>query len=510
MKVKCEHPVLIFNPNIVWLVSVKCKTVVLRTRTLVYNKRGYTYTFPWHDFYAAKEECTPDTIDDYYMVDDDGVVYPVFMYVPCGKCRLCREHKVDEWSTRCMCESATSPYTPLFITLTYKPECRPDNMIDVKDDFQRFMKRLRIAVSRDLGIKNRELRYMAVSEYTPKNHYPHLHMLLWNMPYVSAAEGALNSFQALVQFIADAWSNGFVKVEFCRDASGQYCLKYMRKGSDDDCFMLASRRRGIGYKFAAQLIPAVMKHPDLTSISIPVRKTSKGNTTTSVVQRGLPSYFKRILYPTLSVLFPNEVTQAVKNFMDSATKLQYLFRDIRPDFSDKIVGMVDYVADKYNIMHIDFDDARPHRSWIRDVDQYIGLRNADGRLVHGDMRRQISVVRPVVKDGCLDPVCETYLSPGSDALPYKICRLPFEWKCVLAYHRQDICSLIALFYRSFRILRDYDYDINYFLSRLAVTEQHQDYVRSLDLPDVDIKNAVENYERDQRWIETNWMTKEIG
>lgn len=220
MKLACEHPQLIYNPNFKWLACCKCAYAVLGDREFGFTSFNRWNNFPWHPFCQAKEYILshPDAnIDDYYLVDPDGVTYPVFMYVPCGKCALCRKKKVDDWTTRCLCESASSDFPPLFITLTYRPDARPDSGEDCKRDFQLFMKRLRIRVSRHLGVEDHELRYFARSEKTPKNHYWHIHFLLWNMPFVACAPGDRNSFQTLIRFIQDAWSNGITKVERCRD-----------------------------------------------------------------------------------------------------------------------------------------------------------------------------------------------------------------------------------------------------------------------------------------------------
>lgn len=503
MTCKCEHPVLIFNPNLEYLFSVVCHRACLGGNMIEYNPHHKRYyDFPWHFFYAAKSVVTEKNQDNYYLIDDDGVVYPVFKFVPCGKCKLCRSRAIDDWQTRCMCESATSSYAPYFFTLTFRPDCRPTNMDDAKVEFQKFMKRLRIKISRDLGIANRELRYIVVSEYTPKNHYIHFHGLLWNMPYIAATEGQANSFQALIQFFSDAWSNGFVKLEKCRDCSGAYALKYLRKGDDPDCFMLASRRNGIGYKFAMSLLPVITRNPDMTTFSVKVDKQNRGVVTSSVVRKRFPVYFKRLLWPTVSVLFPAKVSKAVKDFHRSATELSYYLR-LRHDrhhLVSELSDMVSYVADKYPLHPVDYDDAKPSRKFRKNVSAYISAATSDGQYHDSvDARREIVVFDPL--KGCR----LVWLTPTSSDILQTPIVYRYEFRQWLAEFRQYLISLLSTVRQSFSVLSAYEYDEAYFRARLDITKQHQDYLMTLDLPDVNVQDLVDVYDREQRWIETNWV-----
>lgn len=517
MKLACEHPVLIFNPNLRWLFSVKCCRAVLFGRIIEYSEYAKRFNrFPWRDFYTARPLVTEDNQSECYLVDDNGCVYPVFMFVPCGHCRLCRNRKTNEWQTRCMAESATHKFRPLFITLTFKPECRPADMQQCYVDFRNFMKRLRINIQRDLGVKH-ELRYIACSEWTPKNHYPHIHMILWGMPYISCAEGDSNSFQTLIHYIQDdAWQNGYCKVEFARDCSAAYPLKYMRKGMDPDTWFTASRRRGIGYKFAESLRPTLERCPDMTSFSLPQRKFSKsGVETVKIVQCGFPAYFKRILFPTLSNLFPAKVCKAAKDFVSCASDLQYAFSLLYPNMSwyDNIKYQVKEIQDKYYMMHIDFDDATPDKKFADDVMRYFHLRDSENKLVpQTDDRCKYIHIQTNVVDGVLDVRRIPSLKPipiSNDRLiPSKASTLTAD--CTEL--RKGIISRFVEFKCSYAILSKFQFDVDDYLRRLALTEEHAEYVRAMseNLPDVDVAQLVDNYERDMKWIETHWMIHEIG
>lgn len=509
MKLKCNNPRLIFNPNLVWLFTTKARTVRLGDFVRVYPKgHKYQYNFPWSDFYAAKSVVSAcvDEIDDYILIDDDGQCYPVFMLVPCGKCALCRQKKTEDWCTRCMCESSSSDFPPLFITLTYKPSCRPDTGEDCKRDFQLFMKRLRIAVSRDLCVPNAELRYFARSEKTPKNHYWHIHMLLWNMPYVNCAVGDRNSFQTLIRFVQDSWSNGIVRVERCRDTTGQYVMKYARKEDcDEEYWQLCSRRRGIGYKFAASLLEQVLRNPDMSTLKIP--------TPTGVVTRSIPSYFKRIWFPTVSVLFPNQVTQACKTFMECAAPLYYFLSTVYGNLRlcDDILSKVDYVSRKYRIHHIDFSDAVPAKSFVEDCNHYALVRHAVGSSYTQDTRSSYDYICTSVVDGCLSVRRIPSLSGGSEFVVRKPSEATLSTRDAV-FFRQAMIRRWKDFHASFAILMGYEFNEKEFVRRLLITETHQDYIRLLvdNLPDVDLASLNRKYEIDQDWIASHWCQQEIG
>lgn len=527
MKIKCEHPVLIFNPNIVWLLSVKCHRASLGNyKTLVYYPGGSSVSrFPWRDLYVAREQVTPDTLDDYYLFDDDGVTYPVFMYVPCGKCRLCKQHSIEEWETRCMCESACADYPPLFITLTFAPEHRP--VVDVPDwkleydlkmsadeyvmeetkrKFQLFMKRLRNYVERRTGVDG-ELRYVAVSEFTPSRHYPHIHMLLWNMPFISPREGDLNSFQALCSFIQnDCWQYGYCRVERCRDTSGRYCFKYLSKTDDSSCWRLSSRRHGIGYKYALQYLPAFLKNPDLTTLSV-VDGDNKVRT------RAIPSYFKRIWFPTLSVLFPNDVTKAVKDFVALAPIFRFAVMQLYGPTHRLLTSlylMFGDLMDKYDIMHVDWDDASVPPSFATDTYHYIGIKSSFNQICSYDVRKRINTADIVVcPDGEVDIQCGSLIVPGTDSVAFKRSDANLNSSFCVEY-RKYLIEIWKRIRECYYKLYKFDFDKQYYIDRLNTTQTHQELVRlaMLDVEDPDINTLVDKYEIDQRWIRVNWMRNE--
>lgn len=132
--------------------------------------------------------------------------------VPCGKCNYCLATKRSQWSLRLRrelwkCDSA------VFLTLTYSEDHIPINSLGLpelrKDEFQKFMKRLRKAA------KKSKLRYYAVGEYGSKTERPHYHVILFNLP--------LDDFRV----VEKAWPVGHCHFGTVTDASIHYVTKYV-------------------------------------------------------------------------------------------------------------------------------------------------------------------------------------------------------------------------------------------------------------------------------------------
>lgn len=364
MQLKCENPVIIYNPYLRYLV---CKYLVVRlgfTTECFRNMHHQLWNdFPWSVFNRVRPEVTLDNIDNYYVIDlSSGETFPVFMAVPCGHCTLCKERKAKMWQTRCLAETAMSDYPPLFITLTYRPDALPAEGVN-KPDVQKFMKRLRKRLADD-GF-TASLRYVLVSEYGKTTHRAHYHMLLWNMPYIN--DTGKNSWQALHDYIQDAWSHGWIGLERCIDCSGKYCMKYLRKecyvpAGQNPTFLLASRRGGIGRKFADSLIDFARSHPDLNSVTI--FNKFDGSTTRCAI----PDYFKRLWFPSLSGIVKQEIRDDVSAFMEHARTLGFALSRVPNDWvSSSLLSMVDAIHEKYDFCIEDFNTLLPSKHLQADV-----------------------------------------------------------------------------------------------------------------------------------------------
>lgn len=367
MKLKCENPVIIFNPYLRYLV---CRYQVVRLgfdtqdfRIGHLHRQTLWNDFPWSVFTRVRPEVTLDNIDNYFVIDPKtSETFPVFMAVPCGHCSLCKEKKARDWQTRCLAETACSDYPPLFITLTYRPDALPADGVS-KDDVQKFMKRLRKRVSKD-GFSG-SLRYVLVSEYGKNTHRAHYHMLLWNMPYIQ--DTGKTSWVALHDYIQDAWSHGWIGLERCIDMSGKYCMKYLRKEcyvpeGQNPTFLLASRRCGIGRAYADKYTDFARSCPDLSSISI--FNKFDGSTTRCAV----PTYYKRLWFPSLSGIVKQEIRDDVSAFMECARTIGFALSRIPNEWiSSSLLQMVDKVHEKYDFCIEDFETLLPAKHIQADV-----------------------------------------------------------------------------------------------------------------------------------------------
>ena len=94
--------------------------------------------------------------------------------VPCGKCRSCRAAKAREWSIRLKHEQSNWEREG-FLTLTYSDENLPQGGKLVKEDYQKFWKRLR------KNLDGRKIKYFACGEYGEKSFRPHYHAIVFGM-----------------------------------------------------------------------------------------------------------------------------------------------------------------------------------------------------------------------------------------------------------------------------------------------------------------------------------------
>lgn len=311
---------------------------------------------------------------DYHFVGDDGELLPMFMIVPCGKCQTCRYSKLNDIANRCELETLTSKCNPLFVTLTYNNNNLPEDGSVSLDDIQKFVKLLRINLNRffatpyedDKGViryndAHISLRYIYCSEYSPNNHRPHYHLLIWNVPYFpnglsdyqerflsSRLDGyptphniqnvfnsidsvsrscvlrssftcdlaRVQGYDILKKLIWCSWKKGFIKCDVSQNA-GRYVAKYIGKGSDvpSGCkptFVKWSTRRGLGYDaFDLYFRDILLKNPTLTSISFTDAKSGQLRTI------GIPKYYRNLLAPSLSIVskpFRQDLTEFHKMF----------------------------------------------------------------------------------------------------------------------------------------------------------------------------------------------------
>lgn len=94
--------------------------------------------------------------------------------LPCGQCMNCRINKAREIKHRLLLEQMVWPYS-CFLTLTYDDEHLPEDYGLRKEDFQKFIKRLRYRLGKE------KIRYYGIGEYGDKRGRPHYHAALYGI-----------------------------------------------------------------------------------------------------------------------------------------------------------------------------------------------------------------------------------------------------------------------------------------------------------------------------------------
>ncbi len=196
-----------------------------------------------------------------------------YVPIPCGKCIGCTLDRSRSWADRMILELDHSK-TAVFLTLTYNDDHLSfadigDCVVPilVKDDVQRFFKRLRYYY------RDKEIRYYLVGEYGSQTYRPHYHAILYGFSLDDFSDKQLvgvNEFhQAYFSSpkLEDIWGKGFITLSAVSWQTCAYVARYVQKKSYSDAFgmspyvdfanvpnefSLMSRRPGIGGYFAAE------------------------------------------------------------------------------------------------------------------------------------------------------------------------------------------------------------------------------------------------------------------
>lgn len=165
-------------------------------------------------------------------------------YWPCGRCKACLEKYAADWTQRMLDEYNSCGRIGVMLTLTYDNEHLPPEGNLRKDDFQRFMKRLRKVIA---PVK---VRYFMCGEYGGKFGRPHFHCVLFGWcPSDLRRVGYKDYFKS--RFIESVWQQGFVSVIVdLNEKTLKYNAKYLNKlksnWKDVAPFTTMSRRPGLG------------------------------------------------------------------------------------------------------------------------------------------------------------------------------------------------------------------------------------------------------------------------
>lgn len=226
-QVVCLHPHIIINPNLPELIS-KYGSYIFRGKLYTtpkhYKHWNYLYNFDYSPFSVKNKHITKEDFDSCFVLGFDGDTYPIYLEVPCGKCELCKDSKINSFVQRCNYETELYDNKPWFITLTYDDEHLPEFGVSVREA-QLFLKRFRINLERS-GFENK-IRYVCVGEYGKNTHRAHYHLLVWNIPAYTHTE-----YLAVSKIIDKSWTKGFNQhrlVDPSNDKTFYYTAKYLKK-----------------------------------------------------------------------------------------------------------------------------------------------------------------------------------------------------------------------------------------------------------------------------------------
>lgn len=184
--------------------------------------------------------------------------------VPCGGCVGCRLEKSRQWAVRCMHEAQLYENNS-FLTLTYAPENLPEHGSLVKEDLQKFWKRLRKRFGNNI-------RYYGCGEYGDQSFRPHYHACVFNWRPTDGQLFKTTDFGRLYtsEILDQIWTHGHTLYGDVTFKSAAYVARYVMKKLTGDLageryqridpstgevidltpeFSVSSRRPGIGAKW---------------------------------------------------------------------------------------------------------------------------------------------------------------------------------------------------------------------------------------------------------------------
>ena len=289
--IKCEHPVIIVNPNLALHVrrgynlivtpngnhrvcedDIRCKLVTNKTS---YRYQEYLNSDVLHIFlgYMLKDEykdnalysflptfisahdrqnhyadvyqrhykkyysvynISVNDLDNYYIINEkDKKVEPLFYAVPCGRCVLCKQHSAGVVSARNELEFASSSCVPYMVTLTFDDAHYPEDLSRQNQThiLQKFFKRLRRSMEYR-GLRT-DFRYFAVSEFGSKFHRFHYHIIFYNVDthlnYTAWDKDLKRTTSEFYKTLVSVWRFGFIDCRSIDVTKGNTPIRYLCK-----------------------------------------------------------------------------------------------------------------------------------------------------------------------------------------------------------------------------------------------------------------------------------------
>lgn len=167
------------------------------------------------------------------------------LLLPCGHCLGCANDYVHQWAVRILLEASLYKEN-CFITLTYKDSCLPSDGRPHRDEFVRFMKRLR----KEIG---KEIRVFYCGEVGDTYQRPHYHAIIFGYDFPDkkfAGRTKKGSDTFISETLMKCWKFGFSSIGEVTPGSACYVAQYSMKkkftGDDHGEFVGMSRMPGLG------------------------------------------------------------------------------------------------------------------------------------------------------------------------------------------------------------------------------------------------------------------------
>ena len=240
-----------------------------------------------------------------------------YFYVPCGQCIGCRLEYSRQWAVRCIHEAQMHKQN-CFITLTYAPEFLPEDRGLHVEDFQKFMKRFRKAVS------PLKIRFFHCGEYGTKLSRPHYHAIIFGFDFPDKRLKFISNGYPVYtsELLQKLWPFGISSVAGVTFESCAYVARYIlkkQKGKDEDGriekyydgrakeYVTMSRRPGIGASWFDRYATDVYPADDIVTI----------RSHHTVYHSRPPRYYDTLL----SEYYP-ELFEYVKSKRDAVTQIK--------------------------------------------------------------------------------------------------------------------------------------------------------------------------------------------
>jgi len=216
------------------------------------------------------------------------------LWLPCGKCPMCRLEQGRQWAMRCLHEKLMYKDN-VFLTLTYDDVHLPYNGSLVRRDLTLFMKRLR-------EFKGPGIRFFACGEYGDLNARPHYHVLLFNCDFSDKlfySKNARGDVYYTSKCVSDLWPDGFnILGDVTFDSAAyvaRYCLKKVSGvrgvsavyGDREPEFTAKSNRPGLGTAYYLKYGNEVRAHDNVIVHGKEVRPPRFYDSMTEVVDPAL-------------------------------------------------------------------------------------------------------------------------------------------------------------------------------------------------------------------------------